>query len=436
MPQAQTTSVEKRLLGSLSRRAFARRAGLAPSCISRILKGERRMSLDTALRWAEAMDISLDDLTKLLRKAKLAAVWVLLALALTPAIASADQVCAVPITACSGGGAVSLTATYDFSGQFNVCGPDNTTNVEIGSCANDANAGTGGTSTVIGNAATNTGNGTGLVIIGSAAGQVSQPSNDAIMIGRAASAGSGAGTSTSAIVIGAAATCHGGIDSLAIGPLATCTLGNQAVFGANAHGYLDVYFGEGIANTTAASWTLHGTGGSGSDNAGGNLTIMPGLPTGAATGGQLSLNRTLVLATSSTVQTSVNGFAICESKTLSNTTATTTTIVNIASASNSGGGAHWTTTVVASDGTNFDAEQQTCEVSWVNKAGTFTVGTPVCTASVAASNSGSTTVGSTVTGAASVIAIKVTPVFTTIAPTLVTSYTSITNNSPGAVTCQ
>lgn len=194
------------------------------------------------------------------------------------------------------------------------------------------------------------------------------------------------------------------------------------------------------ANGAVVAQQYQGANGiTGTDIAAGNLALGGQVGTGAGLGSQTCINRALMAGTGTSTQTNTSGVCVCESKTLSNTSTTTTAVVSIASASNSAGGAEWTTTVVASDGTNFDVEQQTCNIGWVNKAGTFTVsgaGTPVCTGTVAASNSGSTTVGATVTAAASVVSINATPVFGTIVPTTVTSYTTIRNNSPGAVTCK
>lgn len=189
--------------------------------------------------------------------------------------------------------------------------------------------------------------------------------------------------------------------------------------------------GAPVAQTLKAHDGITGT-----DKIGANLTIASGIGTGAGNGAQVNLNRTNALATGTTAQSSTNGFVVCESKILSNTSATTTTLATIGLASNTGGGASVSISVVASDGTNFDAETQTANLSFVNKAGTFTISTPTITASSAANNSGSATIGFTATGASSLISLKVTPVFTTIVPTSVRAYIEIFNHSAGAVTCQ
>jgi hypothetical protein len=93
-------------------------------------------------------------------------------------------------------------------------------------------------------------------------------------------------------------------------------------------------------------------------------------------------------------------------------------------------------TLVATDGTNFDSETQTANLSYVNKATVMTVSTPTITASSAANNSGSATIGFTATGASPTISLKVTPVYSTIVPTTVTMYAEIHNHGAGAVACQ
>lgn len=230
--------------------------------------------------------------------------------------------------------------------------------------------------------------------------------------------------------------------SMGFGLVATPTAANQAVFGsstANSAWISDVYFGSGVSDATPKSVTYHGTNaraGTDTNTAGANVTITPGAGTGTGAGSQVAVNRDLVGSTGTAAQAQAPAFVACETKTLSNTSATTTTLATIGLASNTAGGAWGQITVVASDGTNFDVETQDVNLSFVNKAGTFTVSTPTITASSAASNSGSTTIGFTATGASSLISLKVTPVFTTIVPTSVTAYLTLINNSAGAVVCQ
>lgn len=166
------------------------------------------------------------------------------------------------------------------------------------------------------------------------------------------------------------------------------------------------------------------------------FTLAAPLGTGAGAGSSIQLQRAQMTGTGTTAQTGVAAIVVCESKTLSNTSATAQTLANIALASNSAGGAAGFITVTATDGTNFDSETQSFNVSYVNKAGTGTVGTPAITTSSAANNSGSATIGMTATFSGGVLSIKTTPVFTTIVPTTVTAYLELQNHGAGAVTCQ
>jgi hypothetical protein len=171
----------------------------------------------------------------------------------------------------------------------------------------------------------------------------------------------------------------------------------------------------------------------GSDLPGGHFTIDAPLGTGLGATSKVSINRAIMKATGATAQTATNAFAVGQSKTLSNTSATAQTVATITLGSNAGGGCSGTFTLVATDGTNFDSETQSFNVSFVNKAGAVTVGTPAITTSTAANNSGSATLGITAVASGNDIAIKVTPVFTTIVPTTVTLYPIITH-STGTVT--
>jgi hypothetical protein len=199
----------------------------------------------------------------------------------------------------------------------------------------------------------------------------------------------------------------------------------------------NIRFGLGDVNGVPVAQTISVQNAvTGADLAGSTFTIDAPLGTGAGAGASTKINRAQILASSATAQSSANAFVVCETKILSNTSATTTTIATIGLASNSGGGATVFHSLTATDGTNFDSETQSYNVSFVNKATVMTVSTPTITTSSAANNSGSATIGATVTGASPTISLKVTPVYGTIIPTSVTLYTTIINHGAGAVTCQ
>lgn len=249
-------------------------------------------------------------------------------------------------------------------------------------------------------------------------------------VGDGATATGGASTS-----LGATANCTHA-NSTCLGTLATDTASNQVVIGAPASPSLHYFFGKGVTSVSPVLVDFNGTGGSGTNIVGGSISVGPGAPTGNAAGTQYSINRALMGASGSTAQTMQNAVTVCESKTLSNTSATTTSLATVALPSNSAGGVDGSITVTCSDGTNFDSETQHFDQSYVNKAGAFTFGTAAITTSTAANNSGSCTIGATFTSGSSLININVTPVYTTIVPTTVTAFIEIHNHGTGAVACQ
>lgn len=180
-----------------------------------------------------------------------------------------------------------------------------------------------------------------------------------------------------------------------------------------------------VAQTTGVQSVVAGT----SNVAGARWTLRPSLGTGLAAGSGIAIQRALMLGTGTVQQSAADAFAVGQSKTLSNTSATAQAIATITLGSNAGGGAGGTFTLVCTDGTNFDSETQSFNVSFVNKATVVTVGTPAITTSTAANNSGSCTLGITAVANGNNIDIKVTPVFTTIVPTTVTLYPVITHTT-------
>ena len=77
--------------------------------------------------------------------------------------------------------------------------------------------------------------------------------------------------------------------SICIGRGATSTALNQLVAGSSAQHVADVYFGRGVTYLSPASTTIHASGGSGTDIAGGDLALAGGRSTGAAAGGSVKL---------------------------------------------------------------------------------------------------------------------------------------------------
>lgn len=272
--------------------------------------------------------------------------------------------------------------TFESIDQTNISGPDSATNVEIGSAGNDANAGTGGTSTVIGNAATNSSNGADNTIIGSSANVTTSGASRATAIGKSSRVGGASirsiavGSNALAdasftVVIGESAVAQGQ-QAIVLGYLAASgTDTNVFVAGSGSAAMTDVYFGEGRFDTTAAAWNLRGTAGSGADNAGGRLNIVGGRATGTAAGGDVVLQASVPAASSSTQQAvSDRMFTRAAPKALTESSATAIAQVSVASGAYTGGELRYT--IFASDGTDHQARHGRINFSAVNKAGTET----------------------------------------------------------------
>lgn len=115
-----------------------------------------------------------------------------------------------------------------------------------------------------------------------------------IAIGNSSSAG------TSSVILGAGIV--GAAQSLSIGSNAQ-NAANVAVIGSSNTVLSDVYFGKGITNASPTLVTIHGTGGSGADVAGGILALAGGLGTGTGAAGKVKLQVSTVLGSGSTLQT-------------------------------------------------------------------------------------------------------------------------------------
>jgi hypothetical protein len=193
-----------------------------------------------------------------------------------------------------------------------------------------------------------------------------------------------------------------------------------------------------LGTGTARPVQVLGATSTGANIVGGSLTLAPGAGTGSAAGSSVAVKRALMTGAGSGAQALASAITVCESKTLSNTTAQAQTVAIIDLASNSSGAGRATISVQCNDGTNFDSDIVTTYVGYVNKAASLTIGTPVTTASAAANNSGSCTVAPTWIAGTNQILLKVTPVITTITPTTTTGFYSVETfgTSSVAVACQ
>ena len=100
-------------------------------------------------------------------------------------------------------------------------------------------------------------------------------------------------------------------DCFAFGRSATTSgLANACVMGSSLSPINDFYSGKGATHATPTAWTLNGTGGSGTDIAGGGLDICGGRGTGAGIGGSVRVRTTPAGATGTTLRTLATLFEV------------------------------------------------------------------------------------------------------------------------------
>jgi len=98
--------------------------------------------------------------------------------------------------------------------------------------------------------------------------------------------------------------------SIAIGMEAKTTASNQLVFGSTTGFIADAYIGAGVTSVSPGSLTIQNTGGSGTNNAGGDLILAAGKGTGTAIPRSLFLATSTVLGTGTTLQTLSNRWQV------------------------------------------------------------------------------------------------------------------------------
>jgi hypothetical protein len=292
---------------------------------------------------------------------------------------SIDTLTATKIGSTTFTGTNTSTGSHEFFGKTNISGPGSGTNVEIGSTSNDANAGTGGTSIVIGNNAINTDSAGGVLIghnavmlsgstssiaIGKSAGvQASQctlvgsDSNCSATFGTYVGNNINSASSARTYAFGYGLSVGGLSDIIQIGMAGGTTVANSATIttGSSGNGILNVYFGKGYSSTAALNYAINGTAGSGTDNAGGGVTLAGGKGTGTARGGNVQIQTSPSIATGTTVQTlETRGLVVARQFTLvDNTVATFATLI-LGNDTGGGGTIHYC--VRASDATNEQLE--------------------------------------------------------------------------------
>lgn len=151
--------------------------------------------------------------------------------------------------------------------------------------------------------------GTVSAAAGCAIGSGSSAAGSATAVGRLASATTNAvaiglssvADATNSLAIGHSANV-GGFASYCIGRASTATAANQCVIGSDSTAITNVFFGRGVVSATTTAVTINGTGGSGTDIAGGNLTIAGGRCTGAGTEGKIIFSTAATGSTGTTLR--------------------------------------------------------------------------------------------------------------------------------------
>jgi hypothetical protein len=129
------------------------------------------------------------------------------------------------------------------------------------------------------------------VFFGYQAGYSAENASDAIFIGESAGANDTVDNSTGgySILLGPDTSTGGFSNSIAIARGATNTASNQLVIGSStASSYIDsIFFGSGVTAATPIDYAINGSGASGTDIGGGDVTIAGGKATGNASGGSI-----------------------------------------------------------------------------------------------------------------------------------------------------
>lgn len=211
-------------------------------------------------------------------------------------------------------------------------------NTVVGGTAADYLSGTAASNVIIGYAAAqasalNPNTASLNVIIGAQSGSVITSGAQHVLIGY--QAGSSMTTASANVFIGYQAgmnTTTGGPSNVFIGNGAgsanitgarniylgagagnTAPTSSQNLFvagGSGASRIDNVYFGKGYADTSATGYTIHGTGGSGTDNVGGSVTVASGLSTGAGTNPDLIFQTGVKIASGTGFGTATTGLLI------------------------------------------------------------------------------------------------------------------------------
>lgn len=119
------------------------------------------------------------------------------------------------------------------------------------------------------------------------------------------SIGGSVSSSNESVAIGYLSSVGSG-PSIAIGARSATTAANQFVAGSGNNPISSVYFGKGVISSSATAYTIYGTSGSGTNNAGAALNLCAGVSTGNATPGSVVIQGGTAGASGSTYQTVSN----------------------------------------------------------------------------------------------------------------------------------
>lgn len=186
-------------------------------------------------------------------------------------------------------GTISIPGTGTGSERFGASAAVNgNESLAVGNSANVQ----GWTSVAVGYGATTAVSAQGSTVVGHNSSTTAQNGtaigSGAVAGNTATALGAGAGATTNeAVALGASSTA-GFINSIALGYGATTTGTDQLVIGGGTNGIGNVFIGKGVTHATPGGFTLQATGGSGTDIAGGSVSIAGGRGTGTGIGGSIT----------------------------------------------------------------------------------------------------------------------------------------------------
>lgn len=198
-------------------------------------------------------------------------------------------------------------------------------------------------------------------------------------------------------------------------------------------GYTDIYFGNGLKAASPVAYTIHGVGGSGSNIAGGDITLAGGQGTGTGVGGDVHQKTAPAGTTGSSANSLVERQLVrAKPTTLTNSSATSLFDIALPTLKMAGGVVHFS--IQATDGTDVQSYTGDVAFSAVNKAGTYTTSASILgTAATAASGVTTLTASFGFSNGTNKTTLQCTPV-SSLTPTSLTITYTVDNESPQDIT--